>query len=186
MSDLSLFGQRIKQLRQELCLSQRDFADKIGVTASALSAYEKGGKNPSVNVAVNIASTFNISMDWLCGLKDETNTFHPDSYTPFDLPSALSGLLLLQSNGLLNIPENSAGSITGPVSKLNVRDGILQEFLYEIYQFEQLYFAGSLSPETYHLCVEELTQRTAESIKYTRRKKAEEDSAKLNDDSFPF
>ena len=70
MADLSRFGQRIKQLRQELNLSQRDFAEKIGVTASALSAYEKGQKNPSVNVAIEIASTFKVSLDWLCGLKD--------------------------------------------------------------------------------------------------------------------
>ena len=68
MADLLLFGQRIKQLRQELGLSQRDFAEKIGVTASALSAYEKGLKNPSVNVAVNTALAFDVSLDWLCGL----------------------------------------------------------------------------------------------------------------------
>lgn len=74
MADLSLFGQRIKQLRQELDLSQRDFAEKIGVTASALSAYEKGQKNPSVNVAIEIASTFKVSLDWLCGLKNDATS----------------------------------------------------------------------------------------------------------------
>ncbi len=68
MADLLLFGQRIKQLRKELGLSQRDFAEKTGITASALSSYEKGLKNPSVNVAVNIALAFDVSLDWLCGI----------------------------------------------------------------------------------------------------------------------
>ena len=71
MADLLVFGQRIKQLRNKLKLSQRNFAEKIGVTASALSAYEKGLKNPSVNVAVNIALSFDVSLDWLCGLTSD-------------------------------------------------------------------------------------------------------------------
>ena len=186
MDNLSVFGQRVKQLRQELGLSQRDFAEKIGITASALSSYEKGLKNPSVNVAINIASIFSVSLDWLCGLKNETNNFHPDAYTPFDLPNALSGLLQLQFNGLLQIPENSQGRITGPVSKLIVDDGPLQEFLYEIYQFEILYFNGSLSPETYHLCVEELTEKTATSIQHFRKKRAEKEAAQQDTDTLPF
>ena len=52
MSDISVFGERVKQLRTQLKLSQRDFSEKVGITASALSAYENGQKNPSVNVAI--------------------------------------------------------------------------------------------------------------------------------------
>lgn len=70
MPDLTIFGQRLKKLRQELGLSQRDFAARIGVTASALSSYEKGTMNPSLAVAVNAASEFGESLDWLCGLAE--------------------------------------------------------------------------------------------------------------------
>lgn len=70
MPDLTIFGQRLKKLRQDLGLSQRDFASRIGVTASALSSYEKGTMNPSLAVAVNAATEFGESLDWLCGLTE--------------------------------------------------------------------------------------------------------------------
>lgn len=70
MPDLTIFGQRLKKLRQDLGLSQRDFASRIGVTASALSSYEKGTMNPSLAVAVNVAAEFGESLDWLCGLSE--------------------------------------------------------------------------------------------------------------------
>ena len=105
MADLLLFGQRLKQLRQELGLSQRDFAGKIGVTASALSSYEKGQKNPSVNVVIEIALNFNVSLDWLCGLKKDANRFKPDDVIRYDLPGALSALLDLIGSCILSIPK---------------------------------------------------------------------------------
>lgn len=95
MANLLIFGQRIKQIRQEMNLSQRDFAEKIGITASALSAYENGIKNPSVNVAILIASTFKVSLDWLCGLRDEPaskelmQSFDVDSI--FDILTEIAG-----------------------------------------------------------------------------------------------
>lgn len=166
MADLNLFGQRIKQLRQELGLSQRDFAEKISVTASALSAYEKGQKNPSVNVAINIAIAFNVSLDWLCGIKNIENKFETDQFTPFDLIASLSSLVQLQNNGLLKSKDNKR-----PIQELIVVDDPLQEFLYEAYQIGTLLYNGSLSEKTYNLCIDELTVRAAESIKEFRKER---------------
>lgn len=78
--ELQIFADRIKQLRNRLNLTQKDFAEKINVTAAALSAYENNQKNPSVSVAKRIANKYNVSIDWLCGLtnKEKTNA-KPDS-----------------------------------------------------------------------------------------------------------
>lgn len=169
MADFTLFGQRIKQLRQKLDLSQRDFAGKIGVTASALSAYEKGQKNPSVNVAIEIATVYNVSLDWLCGLKDAEPIFEPDQYTPFDLISALSCLVQFQNYDLLEPKDKTA-----PVRELVVVDEPLQEFLHESQQIESLFSSGALSEKTYNLCIDELIINAAESIKLFRRKRIPE------------
>lgn len=169
MADLNLFGQRIKQLRQELDLSQRDFAEKIGVTASALSAYEKGQKNPSVNVAIEIATAYKVSLDWLCGLKDTEPEFEPDQYTPFDLISALLCLMQLQNYDVLESKNKSS-----PVRELIVVDEPLQEFLYESQQIESLFASGALSKKTYDLCINELIINAAESIKLFREKRISE------------
>lgn len=68
--ELQVFADRLKMLRSDLNITQKDFAEKIGITAAALSSYENNLKNPSVAVAKRIAKTYNVSIDWLCGLSE--------------------------------------------------------------------------------------------------------------------
>ncbi len=70
MSNLDIFSTRLKSVRNELGLSQKEFAEKVGCTAATLSAYENGTKNPSLEIVKNIAEHCDISIDWLCGLSD--------------------------------------------------------------------------------------------------------------------
>lgn len=69
--ELQVFADRLKELRLKKNITQKDFAEKIGVTAAALSAYENNVKNPSIAVAKRIAEVFHVSIDWLCGLTDK-------------------------------------------------------------------------------------------------------------------
>lgn len=71
--ELQVFSDRLKELRTEKGLTQAEFVKDLGITASALSAYEKNLKNPSISVAKRIAEKYNLSIDWLCGLTDEKN-----------------------------------------------------------------------------------------------------------------
>lgn len=71
--ELQVFADRLKEYRMQHGITQKDFADKIGITAAALSAYEKNSKNPSISVVRRIADEFHISIDWLCGLTTEMN-----------------------------------------------------------------------------------------------------------------
>lgn len=66
--ELQLFADRLKELRLEKGLTQAQFVEGLGITTSALSAYEKNLKNPSISVAKRIAEKYNVSIDWLCGL----------------------------------------------------------------------------------------------------------------------
>nr|DAL62805.1 MAG TPA_asm: helix-turn-helix domain protein [Caudoviricetes sp.] len=75
--ELQIFSNRLKGLRQSLNMTQQEFVADIGITASALSAYEKNQKNPSIGVVKRIAEKYNISIDWLCGLSDKKDLKHP-------------------------------------------------------------------------------------------------------------
>lgn len=83
MGDIELqdFSERLKELRHRLNFTQKEFADKIGVTAAALSSYENNIKNPSIAVAKRIAESFNVSIDWLCGLEKEKSDFVINTYS---------------------------------------------------------------------------------------------------------
>lgn len=79
--NISLFSERLKQIRQKRDLSYKQLSDLSGVTATALSNYEKNGKIPNLDSAVKIAQALQISLDWLCGIENQTNSKKDDSKT---------------------------------------------------------------------------------------------------------
>lgn len=80
MGDFSILGIRIKELRSTIKKTQREFAEYVGCTAATLSAYKNGSKSPSLEIIKNMAQKCNISIDWLCGLTDESNHNMPRTY----------------------------------------------------------------------------------------------------------
>lgn len=70
-SELQIFSNRLKELRSYKKITQKEFAEKIGITAAALSSYENNGKNPSIAVVKRISEEFDVSIDWLCGFSDK-------------------------------------------------------------------------------------------------------------------
>lgn len=63
-------GNRIKELRKELDLSQDELAQKIGVTRQAVNSYEKGKRNPELAALMKLASELSCTTDFLLGLSD--------------------------------------------------------------------------------------------------------------------
>ncbi|MGI6012849.1 MAG: helix-turn-helix domain-containing protein [Oscillospiraceae bacterium] len=62
------FGNRVKMLRIEKRLTQKQLADQVGVAVSAVSSYESGNRYPSYEVLINLARIFHVSTDYLLGL----------------------------------------------------------------------------------------------------------------------
>lgn len=75
MAELTIFAKRLKEARINANLKQNQLAEKAGITTATISAYESSdgskGKNPSLDKAVDLAKTLKVSLDWLCGLKNE-------------------------------------------------------------------------------------------------------------------
>jgi transcriptional regulator with XRE-family HTH domain len=58
-------NKRLKELRNTLGISQKEFAEKIGIGASAIAMLEKGTRNPSEQTIISICRDFNVSEPWL-------------------------------------------------------------------------------------------------------------------------
>ena len=64
------FAERLKELRRLNGKTQKAFAESVGSTPATISAYENADKNPSLDIVAAIASKYEVSLDWLCGLEE--------------------------------------------------------------------------------------------------------------------
>lgn len=66
-------GEKLKSLRLEKKLTQKQVADRIGLAISAVSSYESGSRYPSYEVLVQLARIFHVTTDYLLGMTDKRN-----------------------------------------------------------------------------------------------------------------
>jgi len=66
MNDFSLnIGSTILRLRKEMCLTQEQLAEILGVTAGAVSKWENGNSTPDIALLAPLARSLNTSLDML-------------------------------------------------------------------------------------------------------------------------
>ncbi len=61
-------GEKLKNLRINKKMTQKQVADRIGLAVSAVSSYESGTRYPSYDVLLKLARIFHVSTDYLLGL----------------------------------------------------------------------------------------------------------------------
>jgi len=68
------FGTILKQLHLSTGMTQKEVAEKIGITKSVISYYELQERRPSLEILVKLASMFNVSADYLLSIeRDPSN-----------------------------------------------------------------------------------------------------------------
>lgn len=63
-------GFRIKEIRTRRGLSQKELAQRINKSKSAVCGYETNAQIPPLEVLVSIASVLNVSLDYLVGFDE--------------------------------------------------------------------------------------------------------------------
>ena len=61
---------RIKEIRQEKKLSQKNLAKKLNISQQAISLYEKGDREPKLETWQKLADFFGVSVPYLQGISD--------------------------------------------------------------------------------------------------------------------
>lgn len=65
---MSQIGERIRERRQVLNLSQLDLAYAVETSPNQISRYERGENDPTASMLIKIAKVLNASTDYLLGL----------------------------------------------------------------------------------------------------------------------
>lgn len=92
---MATMGQRIKELRKSLGMTQFSLAEAIGVSKSAIGMYETDKREPDNETLECIADYFNVDIDYLYGKSDIRNKYEwwktysskIDPYTDIQFPS---------------------------------------------------------------------------------------------------
>lgn len=70
-SDMKIFlGERLKEQREELGLTQRELAERLGINPVTYLHYEKGQREPPLALLADMACFFGVTVDYLLGLTD--------------------------------------------------------------------------------------------------------------------
>lgn len=67
------FSQRLKELRKERKLTQKQLAENLGIATSTIIKYERGEREPNIQNLKRFANYFNVTVDYLLGFDDEFN-----------------------------------------------------------------------------------------------------------------
>ena len=66
MVDLSI---KLKTLRQQAGMTQRQLGERIGTTKATISYYELSERTPSPEMLIKLAAVFHVSTDFLLGVE---------------------------------------------------------------------------------------------------------------------
>ena len=107
--------ERIKEIRETLGISQRDFAKRIFISQSLLGDIELGNRNVNDRTIQLISTEFNVNKEWLLNGKGTIFAAPPpdlqlekliETFKQLDKP--LRNYLLDQARGLLKIQKERA------------------------------------------------------------------------------
>lgn len=68
---MSIVGDRIKQSREALQMTQSDLASKSGLTPAAISQFETGDRDPALDSLNKLADALEVSVDFLIGRTED-------------------------------------------------------------------------------------------------------------------
>lgn len=64
------FAERLKELRLEKGLSQRELAKSVNLSHNAIAQWENESRMPNAEAVVTLAKFFSVTTDYLLGLTD--------------------------------------------------------------------------------------------------------------------
>ena len=71
-------GENIKRLRKEFNMTQKDLAEKLTVSISNVTKYERGQLEPNLSIIYKLCKLFRISADELLNSDTKTTTLSDD------------------------------------------------------------------------------------------------------------
>ena len=100
---MSIFGSRLKYLRESKELTQKELATLIGTSNVMICKYETNDNAfPSYEHLIKISKVFNVSLDYLLGLTDDKNIQTSEESSDLSIAISIGKLYSLDDNSHLS------------------------------------------------------------------------------------
>lgn len=76
---MASFSERLKNLRNDKGLLQRELAEQLNLSRVAVTQYENGNRSPDQETLKKLANFFNVTIDFLLGESDIQNPYQNDT-----------------------------------------------------------------------------------------------------------
>ena len=124
-----MFSERLKRLRMEKGITQKELANRLHISRSTIAGYESLGKEPDGEKLCALADFFGVSVDYLLGVTDSRELTSPaPAAAKRPVEAAIAGELGSLSDrqldrlfgyiqALKELPEGAASQNTSIVEK---------------------------------------------------------------------
>ena len=102
---MKTFSERLKKLRTEKGLTQRDVAIVLGISPRNYWRYENGKNKPSSEVMAKLSNLLNVSTNYLLGIDEDYNSERSRLLTAFEKLNADNKRTLLEIADFLNAKQ---------------------------------------------------------------------------------
>jgi len=94
---MSVFGNRMKEIRQRHNITLDKLADEINSTKATLSRYENDKRTPDIDFIYKIAEYFKVTTDYLLGRADDPNiVILREDTLPYELQGKVDAIGIVQ------------------------------------------------------------------------------------------
>ncbi len=160
---MATIAQRLKELRFTKGIEQAELAKVAKVSRTAMGKYENGDVIPKATTLIAISQAYSVSMDWLCGLTEHSESNKPK--TLYDFISLLPGLLKVGEGDISDdweeIPYHASARW---IVDIRFRTKEINEALLDAYKIIQLYNDGTIDDEIFELWKEKSQKKYANII----------------------
>lgn len=66
------FSERLKTIRKDCNMTQKDVYEKLNISPNGYASYEQGRTEPNINTIKQLCKIFGVSADVLLGIEDES------------------------------------------------------------------------------------------------------------------
>ncbi|AEE91169.1 Helix-turn-helix domain protein [Tepidanaerobacter acetatoxydans Re1] len=80
-----MFNDRIRKLRNDKGLSQRELAKMLKISPSTIAMYELGKREPDIAMFQRLADFFNVPVEYVMGVSDEPKPWWEKDEEPTDI-----------------------------------------------------------------------------------------------------